>query len=286
MKIIALLCFKNEAKHLPALCCSMEGVIDELIAIDDFSTDEGPEFLKNFKGFPISLIRPEVEKKGPVEKTRKQLFKLGRFAGGTHFVILDADEAFTAPFTRHGRKIISKMQPGQKIQLQWLAMWKSIDHYRDDNSVWSNNFKDFVVCDDQKIEVDDGFIHKGRTPGPNTEENTLKLNPKYGAVFHWQFADWKTFNMKQAWYRCIELLNGRNAGAVNQVYSITRDDPNATVRAVPQEWIQNKMPKLSYNEPLSWHYYEIAEMFKKHGIEKFKNLDIWHIRELKDLKNS
>lgn len=290
MKIVALLCFKNEKTFLKTLVTSLIGVADEIIAIDDFSDDNGAEIIKSFEPkIKVTIIESKPEWKGlPVEKSRSRLLELGRKADGTHFVCLDADEAFTANFIPNAKKIISKLQPGHKLQMQWLAMWKSLDHYRDDQSVWSNNFKDFVVCDDKKIQVDEGIIHKGRTPGPNTEENSFKLNPKYGAIFHFQFANWKSFQLKQAWYRCFERSLGKNCAAVNQIYSITKDDPSAIVKAVPQEWLWNEtdMPKISYNESLSWHYDEIVKLLDKHGIENFYPLEIWHIPELQKIREN
>lgn len=286
--IVALLPFKNEEKFLHTCVSSMIGIVDEIVAVDDFSTDKSVEILKTFKDRVKIQIHEGIKDKKdmPVEKLRLMLLDLGRKAGGTHFVCLDADEAFTSNFKSHGRKIIEKLEPGQKLVLQWLAMWKSLDHYRDDTSVWSNNFKDFVVHDDKKIAVDEGIIHKGRTPGPNNEATNLKLNPKYGAVFHWQFSDWKSFQLKQAWYRCFERSIGRDPKSINNTYRITMDDPNAVVKAAPTNWLISKrdLPKIDLNAPLSWHYDEIKRLFEKHGINHFKELDIWHIPEINKLR--
>ena len=32
----------------------------------------------------------------------------------------------------------------------WLAMWKSLIRYKEDKSVWSSNYKDFIYRDDKK----------------------------------------------------------------------------------------------------------------------------------------
>jgi glycosyltransferase involved in cell wall biosynthesis len=293
MKIVALLPFKNEEKFLHTCVSSMIGVVDEIVAIDDFSTDDSVKILKGFEDRVAIQIHDGIadKKDMPVEKLRTKLLELGRAAGGTHFVCLDADEAFTANFQAQGRKIISKLQPGQKLVMQWLAMWKSLDHYRDDKSVWSNNYKDFVVMDDKSIAVDEGIIHKGRTPGPNNEDTNLRLNNKYGAVFHFQFSDWDGFNMKQAWYRCFERSIGRDVASINNTYRITFEDKVCIVSAVPENWklpLEN-LPKLSYHDNVakgSWHLDEIKKLFNKHGIDMFYGLDLWHIPELKQLKES
>src|SRR5690606_33564305 len=139
---------------------------------------------------------------------RSKLLELAREEGATHYMCLDADETFTSQFVPVARKIISKLQPGQKLAMQWLALWKTTDHYRDDHSVWSNNFKDFVVYDDGKsIHNNPGkSFGFGRTPGENTETNWVRLNNQYGAVLHYQFSNWRNFQLKQCWYRMSELL--------------------------------------------------------------------------------
>ena len=71
--------------------------------------------------------------------------------------------------------------------MQWLALWKSYTHYRHDSTVWSNNWKDFVVADDTSSGFDYGYIGVGRTNGSN--DNTwVRVNPEHGAVLHYQFS--------------------------------------------------------------------------------------------------
>jgi glycosyltransferase involved in cell wall biosynthesis len=288
MKIIALLPFRNESWILPTYLKNVLPIVDEVIAIDDYSTDGGKEILEKESKVKV-YSNNETLKSGWAEfNIRQKLLELGREAGGTHFVCLDADETFTTNFVPLAKKVISKLEPGQKLSLQWLALWKSADHYRDDNSVWSNNFKDFVVHDDGKIShVHPGnTIGVGRTPGLNTNENWLKLNNKYGAVLHYQFSNWRNFQLKQAWYRCSEkIMNAGNAQSINQKYSITLDDPNTFVKSCPHEWV-NGLPNLDIqNLPISWHLEKIKEFFNEYGPNYFNDLNIWHIQEIKDLVN-
>lgn len=287
IKKIALLPCRNESWILPTYLKNVLPVVDSIIAIDDNSTDNSVEILE--KNSKVKVYHnKEIVKNGWAEfNIRQRLLELGREAGGTHFICLDADETFTSNFVSISKKIIEKLQPGQKLAMQWLALWKSTDHYRDDHSVWSNNFKDFIVCDDGKIShVHPGnTIGVGRTPGLNTDDNWLKLNNKYGAVLHYQFSNWRNFQLKQAWYRISEfLLQGKGSeGSINQKYSITLDDPNTFVRACPEDWLKN-LPKIDINEmTISWHLEKIKEIFQEHNIEKFKNLDIWHNNEIRNL---
>lgn len=290
-KIIALLPFKNEERFLPAFMESIALVADKLIAIDDYSTDRSVEII-NQKAEELNLdveIRPALPGRigdWSVDKTRQHLLELGRESGGTHFICLDADECFTKPLSSKLKKIIQNLEPGFKVQMQWLAMWKSVDHYRNDHSVWSNNFKDFIFADHPDYNfVTDAYFCEARTPGPNEDKNTLKLNPKYGAVMHFQFSDWQRFQLKQCWYRCRELAYGKPAPAINQKFRITLDDPNTFVEACPVGWMpDHELPVVDGNSKIdNWHLQEIKSLFNQHGKDFFKDLDIWHVKEIKEL---
>lgn len=283
-KIIALLPFKNEEVMLPIYLSNVLPIVDEIIAIDDNSTDNGRKILEQHSNVKV-YNNEEVLKSGWAEfNIRQKLLQLGREAGGSHFVCLDADETFSSNFVPIAKHIINKLQPGQKIALQWLCLWKSQNHYRNDSSVWSNNFKDFIVYDSPNLGHDYAFLGVGRTPGPNNDNTWLKLNNKYGSVLHYQFSHWNNFNLKQAWYRMSELIKMPGSeNSINQKYSITLDDPNACVKEIPEEWNKN-IPKLDLeNQEPSWHIKVIEEWFKEYGVEYFKGLQIWHVPEIREL---
>lgn len=283
MKIIALLPFKNESKFLHSYISSIKFVCDGIIAYDDNSEDDGKDIISSYKSdnFFVKIITDANRgHEWRVDKIRNFLIDQGRQMGGTHFVCLDADEAFTSNFTKNGRKIISKLSPGQSLRMQWLALWKDLYHYRDDKSPWSNNYKDFIYCDDGKEKIKEIYLCEPRTPA--AEKNKLILNEKYGAVMHFQFADWQRFQLKQAWYRCKELLKGKPVHAINEKYSITLDvfGSKIILNKMPDSWYENfKMPMIesqTITEENCWHLREINKMFAEHGKEKFSKLDIWH----------
>lgn len=286
MKVIALLPFKNEEQMLPSFLSNIAPAVDEIVAIDDGSTDRSVEILKE-AGAHVYSNDLEVKSGWAELGIREKLLQLGREHGGTHFAVMDADETFTGQFPAVCRKICERLEPGQKIRMQWLAMWKSVDHYREDNSVWSNNYKDFIFADDGKMEYPKVWMHTPRTPGENTDDNSMILNPKYGAVIHFQFSDWSAFQIKQAWYRCSEWIRDQgNAGAVNQKYRITMDDPNAVVVALPEAWQQGVVfPKVSYEpDTENWRLKQMLNWMEEYGVDFFKPLEIWHIPELDALR--
>jgi glycosyltransferase involved in cell wall biosynthesis len=286
MKKIALLPFKNEEHILPLYLKNVLPIVDEVIAIDDNSTDNSVQVLESSSNKVKIYSNEEKIKSGWAEfNIRQRLLELGRQAGGTHFICLDADETFTTNFLSVADKVINKLQPGQKLALQWIALWKCTDHYKNDNTVWSNNYKDFIIFDNPSLKHDYAFLGVGRTPGINNDDTWIKLNPKYGAVLHYQFSHWKNFQLKQAWYRMSELIKmgPGNEGSINQKYSITLDNQTSHVSKCPDEWLKD-IPKYDIDHiPASWHLEKIKGWFKEYGKDYFKNLDIWHINEISSL---
>lgn len=285
MKIIALLPFKNEERFIPTYVSGVLHLVDAVIAIDDGSTDNSVELLKNLCGDKVTIVANDslTSVAWKEHHIREKLLELGRQAGGTHFVCLDADETFTGTTKTKFKKLCESMSRGQKLSMQWLANWKSYSHYRDDSSVWSNNFKDFVVCDYPGISYDYVWLHVGRTPGGNTSETLLRVNPKYAAVHHFQFSDFSSFQIKQAYWRCSELitLGESQLQNINNKYRITLDDENAFVRECPPEWMEGLvLPRYQVTKPINLKLEAIREYFNVHGVLMFEGLDIWHIPEL------
>lgn len=281
MKIIALIPFKNEEWILPTFLLSVKQIADEIIALDDNSTDNSVEILEK-NGVIVKKV-PHGEFI-PMSYKRQVLLDEGRKRHGTHFIWLDADEAFSANFIKNAKNIIKELKPGQKLSMQWVALWKSPYNYRNDNSVWSNNYKDFIVCDDLTSNFKEQFLSEARTQGVNNEQTLVKIKPEEGVVLHFQFINWDEFQLKQAWYRCSELINSpENALGINNTYSITLDDPTAETVSVPKEWLEGiNIPENISHDKSSWHLEAILNFFDKYGIEFFEPLQIWHIQELYD----
>lgn len=292
MKIVALLPFKNEEWCLPTYLSTVIKIADEIIAIDDGSVDNSANILKTAGAKVYSAEKLKMYNSGWSEGSiRAELLKLGRESGGTHFLCLDADEAVSNPFIENYRELISYLQPGQKIAMQWLALWKSYTHYRHDHTVWSNNWKDFIVMDDGKISYDSNqHMHVGRTPGQN-ETSWIRLNPDYGTVLHFQFSVYNNFQLKQSWLRCSELIQKPNThNEINHKYSITLLDDNVGLVEMPYEWYNGiTMPKASNYDP-DWNNEsfvrcdllpEIMNYFNEYGVEFFEKLNIWHVPQLR-----
>mgnify|MGYP001301710261 FL=1 len=297
MKVIALLPFRNEEWCLPSYLHNTTKIVDEIIAIDDGSIDNSAKILEDAGAKVYSSEKLIKFNSGWSEGSiRAELLKLGREAGGTHFVCLDADETFTNPLVENFQELIPQLQPGEKMSLQWLALWKSYSSYRHDATVWSNNWKDFVVCDDPSLSYNHNqHMHVGRTPVSVSDVNNeswRRLENEHGAVMHFQFSAYNNFQLKQCWLRCSELIQEpHNFQGINIKYSITLLEQNVGLEEMPKSWYDGiVLPKIENFDP-EWKDSSfvradllpgIYKYFEDYGVEFFENLNIWHVPQLRN----
>jgi hypothetical protein len=272
--IVALLAFRDEAPFLPYLLASLEPVVDAVIALDDRSTDDGPAILR---AAGASVVPAPV---GSSYGGRRQtLLTLGRDAGGTHFIALDADEAFTARFSEQGRRLIESLPPGEAFALADRTLWKGTTQYRVGKEY--DMPQACVFRDDGLSDYADVSIHESRLPGRFPETARL-LDHREGAMVHFQFAAWERAQAKQAWYRCKEFLAGASAVRVNARYLTTLDGPRVRCRPLDASEVAH-LPDLRplQDAPLGWHLDEVLARFGQHGPSHFEPLQIWHVDALR-----
>jgi len=281
MKIIALLPIKNEAWILPTFLSSIKNIADEILVLDDNSKDESAKILEK-AGVLIIKQGLVSEKIKNMSVLRQALLETGRKRGGTHFIWLDADEAFSANFLQNGRKIIEGLKPGEKLTMRWIALWKSPRQYFSGRGIWSEGYKDFIVHDLPEYCFPDRNLSEDRTEGPS-RDNLTKLPPEEGVVLHFQFVFWRKLQIKQAWYRCQELIkNPKGSYSINCTYATTMDDSGAETSPVPQEWLDGiVLPQESGEEGAKLQLEEIFSLFNQYNVKFFEPLEIWHVPELK-----
>lgn len=276
-KIIALLPIKNEAWILPIYLSSMTKIADEIIALNDASIDESADILKKAG---VIVVESTSKEKVNMSEKRRLLLQKGRDAGGTHFIWLDADELLSDSFMKKGRDIIASLRPAERLSMRWVTLWKDIRHERTDPP-WGNLYKDFIVCDDPSLFFEERILSEGRTPISELSKNIM-LEPKEGVVLHLQGARWNAYQMKQAWYRCIEYTTmKKSARRINLAYRITLNAPWVKTIPLPAEYACSGVQDIVFSDS-DFHLKEIESLFEKYGIAYFEALDIWHIQKLRD----
>jgi glycosyltransferase involved in cell wall biosynthesis len=281
MKVIGLFPVKNDAWILDVVIPHMQKFTDEILCLDGGSTDGTKEKLQSYG----VMIKDQDPNNVNYSSWRQELLDWGRSRGGTHFVWLDADEAFTAHFLPVFRTTLEAMIPGETLMLQWLCLWKSPYVYRNDTSVWSNLYKDFIFCDDGVSNFGTTKLHESRTPGDSQHRKFTTITPDVGAVLHFQFVAFNRFQLKQAFQRCREYVLGNgSARRINYKYRETLDDPTAKTLPIPQAWIDGiaGLPSITDSET-TWYTTETLKYFDNKGIEFFEPLEVWYIDRYKQM---
>lgn len=140
MKIIALLPVKNEEwclKH----CLDSLSFADEILAIDDGSTDSTPEILRAY-GCTVIPFDSRAELGWKEHAIRTALLDEARKRGATHVIALDADEACSPEFAKNARGILASLNPGQALEMEWLNLCSHATYKE------PRVFKSFAFCDD------------------------------------------------------------------------------------------------------------------------------------------
>jgi Glycosyl transferase family 2 len=281
MKVIGLMPVKNEAWILSYSLRALSQICDIVLVADQHSTDESRQIAKQFE----NVVLLDNDAVGHSNTVRWLLLDTARGYDGVNLIVsVDADEILPPPLFRNfltSRQHL--LTPGVWLTFWWVQLWKSVHAYRDDDSVWANNWKPVAFIDNRRLEYERTVVindHTSRVPG---SADSRQLRVEGVPLLHLQWAAWERAQTKQAWYRCVELLNSGDPIAINQKYAITHDDSEARCRPTPEEWwTDTQIPATLAQTPPGWHLQEILGLFDRYGAERFEPLDIWHLGSLRN----
>jgi glycosyltransferase involved in cell wall biosynthesis len=307
-KIVALMPVRNEARTIEQILRAIACYSDSMVILDDASDDNTLEILHNLAG--ELTIEKIIEKKTWVrdEKADRQaLLDAGRAVGGTHFIVLDADQMFSADCLRNGwlRNRILCLEPGQVLCAPILNIWGSIDKYRDDpecNPYQKRWMEPVVVCDDGFSNYSDvaemfgasGAIHIWRFPLSLKGLMYQNITDLDHGVLHFKSINLEDVFFKCIWYMFLELvyLNKKegpnvnlitNSNYINDFYYTRYDggasahDPNkARCSKVKPSWYAYPFFRVDdFMKPDILRKADIKQWIKEYGISYFAYLDVW-----------
>ncbi len=283
-KIVGLVPARNE-KHIIAQCLrALSLFTDAIVYLDDASTDETPDIVASLASqCCIERIIRKQEWHRDEPGDRNTMLQAGREIGGTHFIVIDADEMLSSNLlvSSRLRNAILQLKIGDRIALNWIQLWRSLDKYRFDQTVWTWNYKDIIFCDDGRCSYSSEFIHTPRVPS-NLPGSSYTVQGYEFGLLHFQFVNWRNLLVKQAWYRCLERIRepDKPVAAINERYAASKDESRLGLKPVPKAWLEGYpfFERTVYNYPDEWREKQILDWFYEYGYEYFSNLDIWDIK--------
>ncbi|MGB8468156.1 MAG: glycosyltransferase family 2 protein [Candidatus Babeliales bacterium] len=302
-KVIGLVPMRNEQPIIEQALRALTPYVDALIVLDDASIDDSVAIVKRLSTeLPIVEIIENAHSfwEYARESDKRQLMlDRGRAHGGTQFVLLDADEIFSAVCMQGDilKNKLCALLPGQILYVPMIHVWKGLHQFRYDSSRWSPQHC-IIGCafgDDGRADYRDnpkdshsGFIHMARIPKnlPDTVAPTFLMDLQY-CIIHFRFANWHNVLVKRAWYMCLELIrarevggSGRTAADINYFYSYHEpfDDTNALFKTVDAAWYAYPaFNRDCFVENVTWRKDQVKQWFARYGKDFFKELAIWDI---------
>jgi len=276
-KIIGLLPARNEEDKIEFALRALSKFTDAIVFLDDCSTDKTVQVVRDLS--EVCRVEEIIEK--PVwhrdePGDRNRLLAAGRALGGTHFVVIDADEAFTANCLEGSilKKRILSLKPREQLALRWIHLWRSVDQYRVDAPVWSERYKRCIFCDDGKSEYRSKFIHTSRIP--RMKGKRIKLHADDIGLLHFQFVNWSNLELKQRWYRWLERVRDpeKSIEAINQKYATSVDESGLQLAETPEPWFEGYsfFDKAIFDIPDNWRVVQMREWQQEFGEKYFEGL--------------
>jgi len=277
MKVIAMMPVRDEAWVLPHSLAALSGFCEVILVSDRGSTDGSLEIYQQFP--KVVVLKAPLAFR--IREQRWQLLDAARGYDGHNLLWgSDADEMLS-PRLMKGflERSACDLVPGAIVDCRYYHLWNSVGLYRDDLSYYRPNWKRIGFVDDRRADFDRSLaapLHEPRIP---VDDHVSAIRADDLALLHLQWVLPRRNQMRQAWYRCREYLDGgKTAVAINEYYATTSPVARVKTTPVPHDWVGDlTFPDLAKvdSEP-SWHQADMMAWFDERGIEFFESLEIWH----------
>ena len=239
MKIIAMMPVRNEAWILPHSLACLSAFCDVILVSDQDSEDESREICRRFP----KVVLLESSQRLVCEQARWLLLDAARGYEGCNLLwCTDADELMSP--TLAARFIDAQrgaLAPGTVVECLYYHLWSRPDRYRSEGGNYAPYWKEIALLDDRRMDYSRARrlpLHEHRVP---IEGAAARVRAENLPVLHLQWLLAERNQMKQAWYRCRELLDGEKAAAaINAFYSVTLPDAAVHTADVPPAWVAGR----------------------------------------------
>jgi hypothetical protein len=294
MKLIAIMPVRSEAWCIGASLRSLLRWVDHVVILDHCTTDSTPDIVgetarADAMRMPEEKRRVRItyfEDKDPTWREmahRQRLLETARELGATHIATVDADEVLTANLEPHIREIIEALQPGELLQLPWIALPRS-RKFRLTDGIWARNWVTMAFADHPDFcwKARDGYDFHHRHPvGSNLNFVQRPVQEDEGGLMHLQFLSERRLRAKQRLYKLIEKTrwpDRRTVEEINAMYD------RAVYESCPDRYPSVEIPKEWWNEEdarqlrqwvIPWQEAEAERLLTEHGREYFAGLDLF-----------
>ena len=280
MKIIALLPIKNEAWVLEHTLACLSGFCDVVLVNDQQSEDDSREIAKRFPKV-VWIDSPESQ---ICEQARWQLWDTARQYDGTNLLwCTDADEVVSPRLAvQFLKQQQAQLAAGTVVDCLYCHFWNGSTRYRTGLGPYTPYAKAVAIVDDRRMNYDRSRalpLHEERVP---ITPESPRMRAEGVPVMHLQWLLPNRSQMRQAWYRCREWMQGdRSAATINSFYSVTLPTWYVQTAPIPPDWLDGvTLPVTAIDKEPSWQQADILGWFDERGVEFFEPIEIWHVPAL------
>ncbi len=284
MNLIAIMPARNEAWIIGASLRAALLWCDEVVVLLHACTDHTSEIVCEVGNEHPGRVHVIAETcvDWPEMGHRQRLLEEARKRKATHVAIVDADEILTGNLLPAIRMQIQQMAPGGMLHVGMPCIWRGLDQYRVDRSIWANRF-DLALAFGDRSDLTwaptNGYDHHCREP--HGSHVGLRAYGLAGGVMHLQWASWRRVVAKHALYKIIERIKypQKPVGAIERLYSLALDERGLQTEQTPAEWwapYERIRPYIDRGaEP--WQESECRRLWKAHGRDTFSGLDLFGV---------
>lgn len=276
MRLIGLSLIRNEQWIVEFSLRVALTWVDELVVMLDRCTDNTLDIVhkvaKEHSG-RVHFVECPPDQHWQEIQLRDKSLQIGRELGGTHFAIIDADEALTANLAPKVRDWFFTLKPSQLLELPMLAV-RNLNEYQEDNTVWSRAMLTLGFCDFHLLTwhvASDGYQFHHRAPYcSGSGVRPLTNNRHDGGVFHLQWANPKRIQAKHLWYFLNERIRWPDRAEssvqrLNEKYSQATSEQGVFLRPIPKDWKGSQPWGLIKTDGEPYFDAEIRSMIERHG---------------------
>jgi Glycosyl transferase family 2 len=271
---------RNEGWVIEHSLTCLSAFCDVILVSDQDSDDESREICRRFP----KVVLLESSQRLVCEQARWRLLDAARDYEGCNLLwCTDADELMSpALATRFTAAQLGNLEPGTIVECLYYHLWNRPDRYRSAGASYAPYWKEIALRDDRRMDYSRLRrlpLHEARVP---IEGAAARVRAENLPVLHLQWLLAERNQMKQAWYRCREWLDGEKPGAaINAFYAVTLPDAAVPTADVPPAWVADvTMPDLSIDRVPCWQEREVRGWFDERSPAFFEPLEIWHIPPL------
>lgn len=283
MNLVGLMTVRNEQAFIGLSARVALRWCDRLVILDHASADATPAILALLRaefGERVTLLH-EPDATWAEMSHRQRTLEAARDLGATHCAIIDADEVLTGNMLAWIRAEIESLSPAQLLQIPMRNMWRAIDYYRSDRSVFGCMALTTVAfADAQRLCWQDtnGYPHHHREPHGARLAKRYYWQQVDGGVMHLQFSNWRRLVAKQSWYQCMERVRFQQkpVSEIAGLYSRAMDESGIETTCATADWWREYTEIMHHLnlDLVPWYEHEIDRMFRDHGADYFAGLNL------------